>query len=123
MSLPVVLSDFLAAIEKRDVDAVSACFTADATYAYAVPLPPLVGRDAIAALFGPLLAQAESAAFEVVGYCVEGDRVWTERIDRFTFDGREVFIECAGVFDLADGKISAVRDYVDMETWRSRKGS
>lgn len=123
MSLPPVLSDFLAAIEKRDIDAVAACFSPDATYAYAVPLPPLVGRDAIVGLFGPLLAGTGSAAFEIVGYCVDGDRVWTERIDRFTFDGREVFIECAGVFDLADGKISAVRDYVDMETWRSRKGS
>jgi limonene-1,2-epoxide hydrolase len=123
VSLPAPLVEFLAAVEARDVAALAACFTEDATYAYAVPLPPLVGRDAILAMFGPLLADTESAMFEIVGYSVDGDRVWTERIDRFTFGGREVFIECAGVFELTGGKITAVRDYVDMGTWRERKNA
>jgi limonene-1,2-epoxide hydrolase len=119
--MPAALTEFLAAVENRDVEALGACFTDDATYAFAVPLPPMVGRDAILGLFGPLLNDIESARFEIVGYTVDGDRVWTERIDRFVFAGREVFIECAGVFELAGGRIRAVRDYVDMATWRERK--
>jgi limonene-1,2-epoxide hydrolase len=122
VSLPAVLDDFLTAIEKRDVDALGACFTEDASYATAVPLPALNGRDAITKMFGGLLGQVSAARFEIVGYAVDGDRVWTERIDHFTFGDRPVSIECMGVFELANGKIAAVRDYVDMNTWRERKG-
>lgn len=123
MSVPAVLQDFLAAVEKRDADALGACFTEDATYATAVPLPALVGRDAIVKLFGGLLGQVGSARFEILGYTVDGDRVWTERIDHFTFGDRPVSIECMGVFELEGGRIKAVRDYVDMNTWRERKGA
>ena len=123
MSLPPALAGFLAALERRDLDGVLDQFTADATYAYAMPLPALVGRDAIGAMFGKLLVDAEAVRWDIVGYSVDGDRVWTERIDRFTFAGRDVAIECMGVFELADGRIRAVRDYVDMETWRERKGA
>ncbi|HUR74802.1 MAG TPA: limonene-1,2-epoxide hydrolase family protein [Sporichthya sp.] len=123
MSLPAVLNDFLAAIEKRDVETVGACFTEDATYATAVPLPALIGRDAIVKMFGGLLGQVGSARFEILGYTVDGDRVWTERVDHFTFGDRPVSIECMGVFELVGDRIKAVRDYVDMNTWRERKGA
>lgn len=127
MSLPTPVTAFLAALERRDLDAVLDCFTADASYAYAMPLPALEGREAIAGMFGPLLADAEAIRWDIVGSSTEntadGARIWTERIDRFTFAGREVAIECAGVFELADGRIRAVRDYVDMATWRERKGA
>lgn len=123
MSLPTPVTAFLAALERRDLDAVLDCFTPDASYAYAMPLPPLVGRDAIGAMFGKLLAEADAVRWDVVASTVDGDRVWTERVDRFTFAGRDVAIECAGLFELADGRICAVRDYVDMATWRERKGS
>lgn len=123
MSLPTPVTAFLAALERRDLDAVLDCFTPDASYAYAMPLPPLVGRDAIAGMFGKLLGEADAVRWDVVASTVDGDRVWTERVDRFTFAGRDVAIECAGLFELAEGRICAVRDYVDMATWRERKGS
>lgn len=123
MSLPTPVTAFLAALERRDLDAVLDCFTPDASYAYAMPLPPLVGRDAIADMFGKLLAEADAVRWDVVASTVDGERVWTERVDRFTFAGRDVAIECAGLFELAEGRICAVRDYVDMATWRERKGS
>ena len=123
MSLPTPVTAFLAALERRDLDAVLDCFTPDASYAYAMPLPPLVGREAIAGMFGKLLAEADAVRWDVVASTVDGERVWTERVDRFTFDGRDVAIECAGLFELAEGRICAVRDYVDMATWRERKGS
>ena len=120
--MPSILEEFLTAVEKRDPEALAACFAEDATYATAVPLPALVGRDAIATMFGGLLGQVSAARFEILGHAVDGDRVWTERIDHFVFGEKPVSIEVMGVFELADGKISAVRDYVDMNTWRERKG-
>ena len=123
MSLPTPVTAFLAALEQRDLDALLDCFTPDASYTYAMPHPALVGRDAIAGMFGTLLAEAEAVRWDVVASTVDGERVWTERVDRFTFAGREVAIECMGLFELAEGRIAAVRDYVDLATWRERKGS
>ena len=105
MSLPPVLEDLLAAVEKRDANSLGDCFTEDASYATAVPLPALVGRGAIVTMFSGLFSQVASARFEIVGYTVDGDRVWTERIDHFTFGDRPVSIEVMGVFELAGGKM------------------
>ena len=120
-SLPPAILGFLAALERRDLDGVLDQFAADATYAYAMPLPALEGKEAIGAMFGKLLAEAEAVRWDMVGYAVDGDTVWTERVDRFTFAGREVPIEVAGVFELEGGLIRTVRDYVDMATWQERK--
>lgn len=123
MTIPEPLATFLAAVEARDLDGVLACFHDDASYAYAMPLPALSGRDAIGAMFGGLMKEAEAIRWDIVTCSVDGDRIWTERIDRFTFGGREVAIECMGLFEYSDGRIRSVRDYVDMATWRERKGA
>jgi limonene-1,2-epoxide hydrolase len=122
-SLPAPVARFLDAVEARDLDALLDCFVDGATYAYAMPMPALVGREAIGSMFGALFADASAARFEIVGFAVDGESVWTERVDRFTFGGRDVGIECMGVFELSGDRIRAVRDYVDMATWRERKGS
>lgn len=74
-------------------------------------------------MFDGLFQKAEKVRWDVVSATAADDRVWLERVDRFWFDGREVTIECAGVFELADGRIREVRDYVDMQTWRDRRGT
>lgn len=121
MTLPTVVEALLCAVAARDVDAVASCFTEDASYAYAVPLPALQGRAAIAGMFKGLVAEFDQIRWDVVASCVEGDRVWLERVDRFWVDGREVAIECAGVVELDGDHIRAVRDYVDLQTWMQRK--
>lgn len=123
MNLPAAVATFLDALSARDLYAVLACFTEDATYAYAVPMPPLMGRAAIGAMFGPLLSEASAVRWDIVHFTVAGERVWTERVDRFTFGDREVAIECAGVFELGGGRVRAVRDYVDLATWRERRSA
>jgi limonene-1,2-epoxide hydrolase len=90
VTLPAVLDEFLVAVEKRDAHALGACFADDATYATAVPLPAMTGREAIGKMFRGLLSQVSAAHFEILTYSVDGD---------------------------------PVRDYVDMNTWRERKGS
>lgn len=121
--LPAPVRSFLDAVRDRRVDRVADCFTEQATYAYAVPLPPLEGRTAIADMFEGLLREAERVQWDVLAAAVDGPRVWLERVDRFWFDGREVAIECAGVVELDGDRICAVRDYVDLQTWRARRGA
>ena len=49
----------------------------------------------------------------------EGDdgAVLTERLDKFSFGGKNVELPVAGVFELSEGKITAWRDYFDMAAW------
>jgi len=46
---------------------------------------------------------------------VSRQRVLTERVDRFTINGKDVALPVMGSFEVAaDGKIEAWRDYFDM---------
>ncbi len=54
------------------------------------------------------------AEMEIRHLLADDNIVMTERIDRFTFDGRQVAASIMGVFEVADGKITAWRDYFDM---------
>ena len=116
-----VVGRFLAAVESADPDAVAGCFTEGAAYAN-VPHPPAVGREAIRAVFAPILERSERVRWDVVSSAYDGQRAWLERVDRFWIDGREYAIECNGVYTVDTGRelLAEVRDYVDLATWRQR---
>jgi limonene-1,2-epoxide hydrolase len=118
-----VVDLFLTAVESRDAQAVGARFTSDATYRN-MPHPPVRGPAGVAAMFEPVLRRAERVQWDVVSRSEDGARAWVERVDRFWIDGHEFAIECNGVYelDLERGLIAAVRDYVDLATWRERLG-
>ena len=123
ITLPPPVTRFLSAVADRDPDAVADCFTIDAVYAFAVPHPPVTGRAAIREMFAGLLDAADQARWDVVASVADGDRVWIERVDRFWFGGREVPIECVGIVELDGDHSRAVRDYVDWQSWHSRRES
>lgn len=135
MSLPDSVEQLLAAVAARDATAVGNCFTEDGSYHFAMPGDPVRGRDIIIAAFTKILGECARVQWDIVNYGVTpaaagsaaAKLVWTERIDRFWFTanpGAEVGIECMGVVELApDGRIAAIRDYVDMTVWRSRKAA
>lgn len=116
-----VVAAFIAAVERRDIDAVCDTMTNDVVYAN-VPHPPVVGHDGVRGLLGPFLDRCTTARWDVVSAAVAGDLAFAERVDRFWIDGREYRIECAGVYRIADGRIAEVRDYVDLGLWRERLG-
>jgi limonene-1,2-epoxide hydrolase len=121
VSAKAAVARFLAAVESMDAEAVGACFTDDATYQN-VPHPPAMGRDAIAAMFRPILSRSHKVQWDIVSSSYAEDMAWLERVDRFWIDGTEYHIECngVGVVDPASGKLTAFRDYVDIGTWRQR---
>jgi limonene-1,2-epoxide hydrolase len=45
---------------------------------------------------------------------VAGSVVFTERVDRFETEAGHVDMPVVGVFEMADGKIAAWRDYFDV---------
>ncbi|WP_216892247.1 nuclear transport factor 2 family protein [Nocardia alni] len=119
--LPAPIAGFLDAINNRDAEGAGKYFTDDISYHLLMPHPAIVGREAVVDALRGAITEAERVQWDVVTFAATADTALVERLDRFWFRGTEVAIECTGVFELADGKIAAIRDYADMNTWRERK--
>lgn len=111
-----VVRDFCAAWVRRDIDELLGYLSDDAVY-HNMPIDPVRGHEAIRAMFAFFVTPSESIEFDVRHLAASGDVVLTERVDRFTMGGRAVELPVAGVFEVADGRITAWRDYFDMATW------
>lgn len=123
MSVPPVLTRFLAAVEDRDASAAAACFAEGATYAN-VPHPPVVGPAGVRGLLAPILERSTWVRWDVVTAAYAPERCFLERVDRFGIDGREYAVACTAVVEIdpvAD-LVTAFRDYVDLGEWRARLG-
>ena len=111
------MRDFCTAWSRRDVEELLGYFAPDAVY-HNMPVAPVTGHDGIRELLNMFAPAAETAEFEILAIASRGNLVFTERIDRFTMNGRQVALPVAGVFDIRDGKIAAWRDYFDFATWQ-----
>jgi limonene-1,2-epoxide hydrolase len=103
----------------------AAFFTDDAVY-HNIPQEPVKGReniaDMIASFIRPGAPGIESIAFHVVHIAADGNVVMTERVDAFKLPDRSFELPVMGAFEVTNGKISAWRDYFDMEQFTSRMG-
>jgi limonene-1,2-epoxide hydrolase len=64
----------------------------------------------------------ESIDFRVINIAANGPVVMTERVDVFQLPGRSFEPPVMGAFEVSGGKISAWRDYFDMNQFTSRMG-
>ncbi|MEW6268737.1 MAG: limonene-1,2-epoxide hydrolase family protein [Thermodesulfobacteriota bacterium] len=113
---------FCAAVARRDVKELAGFFTEDAVY-HNIPLAPVTGRAAIEATLAQFVTPASSVEFEMRALATAGNVVLTERIDRFVMNGKTIALPVMGAFEVtADGKISAWRDYFDMQQFTSQLG-
>jgi limonene-1,2-epoxide hydrolase len=115
------VSHFLRAVEARNVDDVVMSFTEQAEYQN-VPYESHVGRDAIRALFAPILTRSSRVQWEIVSEVYIPGRAHLERIDRFWIDGSEYSVPCHGVVhvDQDSRLISGFFDYLDLGLWREK---
>ena len=117
-----VVKDFCAAIVHRDVKAICSFFTDDAVY-HNIPLEPVVGHAAIEGVLQQFIGPATDAEFEMLALATVGNKVLTERVDRFTMMGKKIAIPVMGTFEVnAAGKITAWRDYFDMAQFMKQMG-
>lgn len=115
-----IVTEFLAAWPRKNVDELMRYFADDAVY-HNIPVPPVEGADAIRKTFEGFVG-AFSIVLEVVNIASKGDLVFTERIDRFEMDGRRFDLPVNGVFELRGGKIISFRDYFDLATFENASG-
>jgi uncharacterized protein (TIGR02246 family) len=115
-----VMTGYIGALAAGDAEAVRGFFAEDATWWLVGDLPisgTWHGRDAIMEeFFGMAMARYEpdSIDLEVTAMVAEGDHVtleWTSRARTIAGEPYENF--CIGVFTLRDGRIAAVREYMD----------
>jgi limonene-1,2-epoxide hydrolase len=99
--------------------------TEDAVY-HNIPQDPVTGRENIATTIASVLRPGppgiESIDFRLVNIAANGPVVLTERVDVFTLAGRSFELPVMGTFEISDGKISAWRDYFDLNQFISRMG-
>lgn len=102
------------AFNRRDRAAIAAALH-EGVMVHGIPLAPAEGKAAAMALLDPFLA-AEAIDWRIEAIAVTGGTVFTERVDRFRFAGRDwTEVRAAGVFEIDDhGRIRAWRDYFDL---------
>ena len=109
----------------------AAFLTDDAVY-HNIPLPPVIGREAIeknivsfirpGAAAVPGVVPVESIDFRVINIAANGPVVMTERVDVFKLPNKSFELPVMGTFEVRDGKIRAWRDYFDLNQFTSRAG-
>ena len=102
-------------------DELAAFFTEDAVY-HNVPVDPVVGPEAIRGVLASFTTGVESIEFRVGAIAADGPVVMTERVDAFKLPDKSFELPVMGTFEVTDGKISAWRDYFDMNQFTSRMG-
>ncbi len=120
MSNSDLVRAFIDAFNRKDIEAVAAFFADDAVY-HNMPVAPIVGRAAIHANIAGYTTPAAQIEWllHAVAESANGT-VLTERLDRFLIGGRWVELPVMGAFEFKGGKISAWRDYFDMNQFTSQ---
>jgi limonene-1,2-epoxide hydrolase len=120
MSEPIdLVRQFCDAWGDGDLDAIVAYFSDDAVY-HNIPLAPVVGPEQIRATIEGFSGGVEKIEFRVDAIAADGGTVLTERHDIFTFANGVIDLPVMGTFEVADGKITAWRDYFDMNQFMSQ---
>ena len=103
----------------------AAFFTDDAVY-HNMPLEPVTGRENIAenldSYIRPGAPGVEGIEFQLINIAADGPVVMTERWDVFKLSDDSFGLPVMGTFEVRGGKISAWRDYFDMNDFVSKMG-
>lgn len=115
-----VVQAFCDSWSKGDLDAIVAYFTDDAVY-HNIPIAPVTGRDAIRGTIAGFTAGVDTVEFRVGNIAASGNIVLTERVDAFITPTVTIELPVMGTFEVTrDGKISAWRDYFDLQQFMSQ---
>jgi len=116
-----IVTEFCNLWAERDIDHIMDFFSDDALYVNIPIDPPNQGKEMIRATIDGFTGAASQVEF-VVHYQAEGEdgRVMNERTDRFLIGETWVELPVMGIFELTDGKITAWRDYFDLNQFMSQ---
>ena len=111
-----LVTDFCGRWTSPDPHELAGFFTEDAVF-HNIPLRAVQGRSAIEEYIRDFLGNFEHLEFRVHRQVSMGDLVMNERTDVMRRPGgTDIELPVMGVFEIADGRIAAWRDYFDMAT-------
>lgn len=120
MAQPIdVVRDFCALWTKGDLDAIVESFTDDAVY-HNIPVAPVTGKQAIRDTIAGFTAGVDTVEFRVHHIAAAGNVVLTERVDAFITPSVTIELPVMGTFEVTGDKISAWRDYFDLNQFMSQ---
>ena len=106
---------FIDAWNTMNWDAAADLLSDDAVW-HNIPMAKVEGKAAVDAAMRGMAP--ESVAWEVISIAENSNKVLTERVDRFDMPGgKKIDLPVMGTFEITDGKISAWRDYFDLNTF------
>jgi limonene-1,2-epoxide hydrolase len=108
-----LVREFCDAWIRMDPDELAEYFTDDGVY-HNIPMAPMEGKENIRAGLAGMKAMISSIRFDIHHQVATGDIVMNERTDHLVMGDNQVALPVVGVFEIADGKIRAWRDYFDM---------
>jgi len=111
-----VVTEFCNAWPRKNIEELIGFFSDDAVY-HNIPMEPARGKAAIKAVINSFLPGSKSIEFKILHTAAAGNVVMNERIDMFDTGSKKISLPVAGVFEVNNGKISAWRDYFDMQMY------
>jgi limonene-1,2-epoxide hydrolase len=121
MSVEAVVRSMIQAMNRLDWEAVYTHLSDDVVV-HNMPMPPLVGLDAVRAFYAAVLP-ITTCDWKILALDTAGSRVWTERLDDFTMAGMPVSLPVMGVFEVINGRIVQWRDYFDLKDFERQLGT
>lgn len=117
-----VVQQLIDAFNAADMERIMSHFADDAIY-HNIPVAPVSGRAAIRAVVQRFMGMSSRVDWQVRNLAVTSTGVvLTERVDRFLIDGKWVELPVMGTFEVAGGKVTAWRDYFDMQQFQTQLG-
>ena len=113
MNAEALVAEFIAAVERGDVDGALGYMAPDCEYDN-VPMSKAVGHDEIRGVLSMFVSPENPAEFKIVRQVAAGNLVMNERLDRMSIGGKPIEIRVAGVWEVRGDKITLWRDYFDM---------
>ena len=111
--------ELIEAFNAIDLDRVLACFAENADY-HNMPMEKVTGVAAIRQVLEGFLGGASAIQWDLLNIAEADGVVLTERVDKFEINGNWIALPVMGTFELADGKITAWRDYFDLNDFQTQ---
>ena len=114
-----IVREFIAHLSAKDIESAAAMVTEDFEYDN-VPIGETHGPDGLRSTLTGFFASCDRLDWQILRQTCDGDAmratVLNERDDRLFIHGRWATLPVAGVFEIADGRITLWRDYFDRAT-------
>lgn len=116
-----VVRSFCESWLKRDLDEILSHVTDDMEY-HNIPVPVVVGKENVAVVFKMFLELMHHLDLEITNIMSEGNKVFTERVDRMTATSGHTDLPVGGYFEVRDGKIAVMHEYFNLATFEDQTG-